>query len=61
LGFPGGSAGKESAWSTGRPVFYPWVGKIHWRRERIPSPVFWPGEFQGLNSPWGHKESDTTE
>ena len=24
-------------------------------------PVFWPGEFQGLYSPWGHKESDTTE
>ena len=24
-------------------------------------PVFWPGEFQGLYSPWGHKELDTTE
>ena len=24
-------------------------------------PVFWPGEFHGLYSPWGHKESDTTE
>ena len=23
--------------------------------------VFWPGEFRGLYSPWGHKESDTTE
>ena len=23
--------------------------------------VFWPGEFQGLYSPWGHKESDTNE
>ena len=23
--------------------------------------VFWPGEFHGLCSPWGHKESDTTE
>ena len=21
----------------------------------------WPGEFQGLYSPWGRKESDTTE
>jgi len=38
-----------------------WVGKIAWRRESIPTPVFWPGEFQGLYSPWGHKESDTTE
>ena len=24
-------------------------------------PVFWPGEFHGLYSPWGHKESDKTE
>ena len=29
--------------------------------ERLPTPVFWPGEFQGLYNPWGHKESDTTE
>ena len=28
-----------------RPGFNPWVGKISWRRERLPSPVFWPGEF----------------
>ena len=32
-----------------------------WRREGLPTPVFWPGEFHGLYSPWGHKESDTTE
>ena len=25
--------------------FDPWVGKIPWRRERLPTPVFWPGEF----------------
>ena len=36
----------------------PWVGKIPWRRERLPNPVFWPGEFYGLYSPWGHEESD---
>ena len=24
------------------------------------SPVFWPGEFHGLYSPWGGKESDMT-
>ena len=23
--------------------------------------LWWPGEFHGLYSPWGHKESDTTE
>ena len=39
----------------------PWVVKIPWRREGLPTPVFWPGEFHGLYSPWGHKESDTTE
>ena len=25
----------------GRPGFNPWVGKISWRRERLPTPVFW--------------------
>ena len=39
----------------------PWVGKIPWRRDTLRSPVFWPGEFHELYSPWGHKESDTTE
>ena len=37
------------------------VGKICWRRERLPTPVFWPGEFHGLYSPWGRRESDMTE
>ena len=27
-----------------------WVAKILWRRERLPTPVFWPGEFHGLYS-----------
>ena len=44
-----------------RPEINPWVGKIPWRRERLPTPVFWPEEFHGLHSPWGLKESDTTE
>ena len=29
--------------------------------EKGKTPVFWPGEFHGLYSPWGRKESDTTE
>ena len=41
-------------------VFDPWVGKIPWRRERLPTPVFWTGEYHGPYSPWGHKESDVT-
>ena len=32
-----------------------WVGKIPWRRERPPTPVFWPGESHGLKSPQGAK------
>jgi len=44
----------------GRPGLDPWVGKIPWRRERVPTPVLWPGEFNGLYSPWGHKELDRT-
>ena len=42
-----------------------WVQSLGWEdplgKERLPIPVFWPGEFQGLYSPWGRKESDTTE
>ena len=30
-------------------------------KERLPTPVFWLGEFHGLYSPWGCKELDTTE
>ena len=33
-----------------RPGFDPQVGKIPWRRERLPIPVFWPGESHGLYS-----------
>ena len=35
------------------------VGRVPWRRESLPTPVFWPGEFHGLYSPWDHKELDT--
>ena len=61
LGFPYGSAGKESTYNAGDPGFDPWVGKIPRRRERLPTPVFWPGEFHRLYSPWVHKDSDRTE
>ena len=53
--FPGGSAGKESCLQWGRSGLDPWVGKIPWRRERLPTPVSWPGEFHGLYSPWGRR------
>ena len=54
------SAGKESTCSVG-DLGSILVGKIPWRRERLPTLVFWPGEFQRLNNPWGCKELDTTE
>ena len=60
LGFPGGSAGKESPaiWET-------WVRSLGWEdpleKKRRPTPVFWPGEFHELYSPWGHKELDTID
>ena len=54
------SAGQQSTCNAGDLNWDPWVGKIHWRRERLPTPVFWPGEVHGLYSPWGHKQSDTT-
>ena len=46
--------------------FDPWAGKILWRREWQPTPVFLPGEFNGQrrlagHNPWGCKESGTTE
>ena len=45
--------------------FAPWVEKIL-EKGMATTPVFLPGEFHGQRSlarysPWGHKESDTTE
>ena len=55
-------------WET---LVHPWLRKIPWRRDQLPTPVFWPGE-----SPWTEEpgrptvhgaaeldmtESDTTE
>ena len=37
--------GKESAYNVG-DMGSIWVGKIPWRRERLPTTVFWPEEFQ---------------
>ena len=49
-----------------RPGFSPQVGKIPWRRDWLPTPVFLPGEFHGQRSmagynPWGFKELGMTE
>ena len=69
---PSGRAACTTAWTCGRvfscsgshqnsQLFNPWIGRIPWRRETLPTPVFWPGEFQGLNNPWDCQELDTTE
>ena len=55
-GFPGSLDGKESACQCRRckiRVFDPWVGKISWRRERQPTPVFLPGESPWTEEPGG--------
>ena len=42
-----------------------WVRSLGWEdplekgKATLPTPVFWPGEFYGLYSAWGHKESGT--
>ena len=42
-----------------------WVRSLGWEetleKGKATTPVFWPGEFHGLNSPGGHKELDMTE
>ena len=48
-----------------RCEFNPWVRKISWRMEWLPTLAFLPGESHGqrslaVYSPWVHKESDTT-
>ena len=52
-----------ATWET---RFDPWVGKILWRWEWQPTPVFLPGEFHGQRSLMGYsprhlKESNTIE
>ena len=47
-----------------RLEFNPWVGKIPWRRERLPTPVLensMDREAQWAIVHGGYKESDTTE
>ena len=63
MSFPDSSAGKESTCNAGDPGLIPRSGRSPGEGKSYPvaTPVFWPGEFHGLCSPWDHKESDTTE
>ena len=38
-----------------------WVRSLGRKDPLEKGPVFWPGVFHGLYSPWGHRESDMTE
>ena len=64
LGFPGAQMANST--QCRRPGFDPWVRRIPWRREWLPTPGYLPGEFLGQRilagySLWGHKELDMTE
>ena len=54
------SAGKESTCNAGNLGSIPGLGRSP-GKEQLSTPIFWLGEFHGLYSPWGRKESDTTE
>ena len=63
-----GASGKEPTCQCRRHerCEFPRVGRIPWRRALQLTPVFLPGESHGQRSlagysPWGCKESDTTE
>ena len=63
-GFPGSLDGKESACNAGNPGSIPGLERSH--EERLPTPVFLPGESHGPRSLagyslWSCKELDMTE
>ena len=75
-GFPDSSVGKESACNEGDPASIPRSGRSAGAGIGYPlqyswapivvqlvfsTPVFWLGEFHGLNSPCSCEEWDTTE
>ena len=57
LGFPCGSADKETTCNVGDLGSIPELGRSP--GERLPTSVFWPGEF--LYSPWDHKDQKYKE
>ena len=58
-GFPGSSAGKESAGNAGDPDSIPGLGRSPGEGNGYPLP--YSGLENSLYSPWGHKESDTSD
>ena len=65
-GLPRWHSGKEMRLLMQETRVQSRIGKIPWRRKWQPTAVFLPGKSQGQrslvdHSPWGRKESDTTE
>ena len=70
-GFPGGLYNKESVCNAGDPGLIPGLGRSPGEGNGSPvlgmaTPVFLPGEFNGLRRlagyrPWDFKESDPTK
>ena len=67
-------SGRSAGKGLGHPLQYSWaslvaqlvknpheLGRSPGEGKRLPTPEFWPREFQGLYSPWCCKESDTTD
>ena len=61
MGFPCGSAGKESTCNVGDLGSIPGLGRSPGEGKGLLPPIYWIGEFYGLYSAWDRKESDTTE
>ena len=66
MGFPGNSAGKESACNAGDPVSIPGLGRSPGGGHDYPLQSSCLENLHGQRSlvgysPWGHKELDTTK
>ena len=53
MGFLDSAVDKESTCNSGDPSSISWVGKIQWRRGRLPTPIFldFPGGSASKESP----------
>ena len=59
LGFPDSSAGRESAYNVGDLGLMPGLGRSS--EEGKGYPLQYSGLENSMDSPWGHKEWDTTK
>ena len=64
MGSPSGTGGEEPAYQCKRRKklgFIPWGGKIPWRRDWQPIPLFLPVQSHGQRSLTGHSSQDHKE